>query len=86
MIIHPGAIIGSDGFGLVMHAKHWKKVSQIGNVIIEDGAKIFASILCDNVKIKKGACISRGSIVSFGVVFDESVTIKFGKFTCFNCR
>ena len=46
-IFHPGAVIGSDGFGLVEHERHWVKVPQIGTVIIGDDVEIGANTTVD---------------------------------------
>lgn len=59
--IHAGAVIGSDGFGFAPQADGtFKKVPQIGNVIIEDDVEIGANATIDRATlgstlIKKGA-------------------------------
>jgi UDP-3-O-[3-hydroxymyristoyl] glucosamine N-acyltransferase len=35
-IIHSGAVIGSDGFGFAKEDESFKKIPQLGNVVIED--------------------------------------------------
>ena len=59
--IHAGTVIGSDGFG---HAPHedgsYKKIPQLGNVIIEDDVEIGANTIVDRATlgstiIRKGA-------------------------------
>jgi len=48
VIIHAGTIIGSDGFGFAPQADgSFKKVPQIGNVIIEDNVEIGANTTID---------------------------------------
>jgi UDP-3-O-[3-hydroxymyristoyl] glucosamine N-acyltransferase len=43
VVIHAGTVIGSDGFGFAPQADgSFKKVPQIGNVIIEDNVEIGA--------------------------------------------
>jgi len=49
--IHPGAVIGADGFGLAMDAGHWIKVPQLGGVAIGDDCEIGAN-----------TCIDRGAL------------------------
>lgn len=49
--IHPGAVIGADGFGLAMDAGRWIKVPQLGGVVIGDDCEIGAN-----------TCIDRGAI------------------------
>lgn len=46
-IFHAGAVIGSDGFGLVEHDGHWVKVPQVGTVIIGDDVEIGANTTVD---------------------------------------
>ena len=49
--IHPGAVLGADGFGLAMDAGHWIKVPQLGGVNIGDDCEIGAN-----------ACVDRGAL------------------------
>lgn len=37
------------------------------NVVIEDGATVVSSILCNNAKVGKKAIIQKGCILSFNV-------------------
>lgn len=67
--IHAGSIIGSDGFGFAPDEKgEYKKVPQIGNVIIED-----------NVDIGAGSTIDRATlgstIIRQGVKLDNQIQI-----------
>jgi UDP-3-O-[3-hydroxymyristoyl] glucosamine N-acyltransferase len=61
VIIHSGAIIGSDGFGFAPAADGtYTKISQIGNVIIEDNVEIGSNTTIDRATmgstiIRKGA-------------------------------
>jgi len=50
-IVHPGAVIGSDGFGLAFDKDHWVKIPQLGAVRIGDDCEIGAN-----------TCIDRGAI------------------------
>lgn len=43
VIIHSGAVIGSDGFGFVTHGGEHRKVPQLGNVILEDDVEVGAN-------------------------------------------
>ena len=45
--IHPGAVLGADGFGLAMHEGHWIKVPQLGGVRIDDDCEIGANTTID---------------------------------------
>ncbi|MEO5888982.1 MAG: UDP-3-O-(3-hydroxymyristoyl)glucosamine N-acyltransferase [Ferruginibacter sp.] len=61
VVIHAGTIIGSDGFGFAPQADgSFKKVPQIGNVVIEDDVEIGANTTIDrgtigSTIIKSGA-------------------------------
>ena len=63
VIIHPGAVIGADGFGYQKDEKGvYHKVPQIGNVILEDDVEIGANTTIDRAAlgstiIKKGTKI-----------------------------
>jgi UDP-3-O-[3-hydroxymyristoyl] glucosamine N-acyltransferase len=46
-IIHPGAIIGADGFGLAFDQDHWVKIPQLGTVRIGDDCEIGANTTID---------------------------------------
>ncbi len=48
--IHPGAVLGADGFGLAMDAGRWIKVPQLGGVQVGDDCEIGA-----NTSIDRGA-------------------------------
>jgi UDP-3-O-[3-hydroxymyristoyl] glucosamine N-acyltransferase len=45
--VHPGAVIGSDGFGLAPDAGRWRKVPQLGSVRIGDDCEIGANTTID---------------------------------------
>jgi UDP-3-O-[3-hydroxymyristoyl] glucosamine N-acyltransferase len=60
--IHPGAVIGADGFGLAMDAGRWIKVPQLGGVRIGDDCEIGAN-----------TCIDRGAIED--TVLEEDVRL-----------
>ena len=46
-VLHSGVVLGSDGFGLVLHQQRWQKVPQIGTVVIEDDVEIGANTTVD---------------------------------------
>lgn len=52
VLIHPGAVIGADGFGLAMDQGHWLKVPQLGNVCIGDDCEIGANTTIDRGAIE----------------------------------
>jgi UDP-3-O-[3-hydroxymyristoyl] glucosamine N-acyltransferase len=47
VLVHPGAVIGSDGFGLAFENDHWIKVPQLGGVRIGDDCEIGANCTID---------------------------------------
>ncbi|WP_295927844.1 UDP-3-O-(3-hydroxymyristoyl)glucosamine N-acyltransferase [uncultured Xanthomonas sp.] len=49
--VHPGAVLGADGFGLAMDAGRWIKVPQLGGVRIGDDCEIGAN-----------TCVDRGAL------------------------
>ncbi|MBK7882879.1 MAG: UDP-3-O-(3-hydroxymyristoyl)glucosamine N-acyltransferase [Chitinophagaceae bacterium] len=52
VVIHAGTVIGSDGFGFAPQADGtYKKVPQIGNVIVEDSVEIGANSAIDRATI-----------------------------------
>ncbi|HEY9535550.1 MAG TPA: UDP-3-O-(3-hydroxymyristoyl)glucosamine N-acyltransferase [Mucilaginibacter sp.] len=63
VIVHSGAVIGSDGFGFAPTADGtYKKIAQIGNVILEDDVEIGSNTTVDRATmgstiIRKGAKI-----------------------------
>jgi UDP-3-O-[3-hydroxymyristoyl] glucosamine N-acyltransferase len=59
--IHAGAVIGSDGFGFAPQADgSFKKVPQIGNVLIEDHVEIGANTTIDRATMGS-TCIKSGA-------------------------
>src|SRR5215470_5420126 len=47
VLVHPGAVIGADGFGLAFETDHWIKVPQLGGVLIGDDCEIGANTTID---------------------------------------
>jgi UDP-3-O-[3-hydroxymyristoyl] glucosamine N-acyltransferase len=69
VIIHSGAIIGGDGFGFVKGPDGaYKKVSQIGNVVIEDNVEIGANTTIDRATMGS-------TIIRKGVKLDNLIQI-----------
>lgn len=68
-ILHGGAVIGSDGFGFAPQADgSYKKIPQIGNVIIEDNVEIGANTTIDCGTVD-------ATIIRKGVKIDNLVQI-----------
>ncbi|MFO8006062.1 UDP-3-O-(3-hydroxymyristoyl)glucosamine N-acyltransferase [Thioalkalivibrio sp.] len=68
VIIHPGAVIGADGFGFAADDGKWVKVEQLGVVIIGDEVEIGA-----NSTIDRGALDD--TVIGDGVKIDNLVHI-----------
>lgn len=61
VVIHAGTVIGGDGFGFAPQADgSFKKVPQIGNVVIEDNVEIGANTTIDRATIGS-TCIRTGA-------------------------
>lgn len=77
-LIHPGSVIGSDGFGLANDDGVWTKVAQVGRVVLGDDVEV-------------GACcaIDRGAIgdtvLADGVKLDNEIhvahNVRIGRHT-----
>jgi UDP-3-O-[3-hydroxymyristoyl] glucosamine N-acyltransferase len=78
--IHSGVIIGADGFGFAPNEKDYKKVPQIGNVIIEDNVEIGANTTIDRATlgstiIRKGVKLDNLIQVAHNVEIGENTVI-----------
>lgn len=67
-IVHSGAVIGADGFGIAMDEGRWIKVPQVGRVRIGDDVEIGA-----NTTIDRGAI--EDTVVEDGVKLDNQIQI-----------
>lgn len=47
VLIHAGAVLGADGFGLAMDGGRWLKVPQLGGVVVGDDCEIGANTTID---------------------------------------
>ncbi len=81
VIIHANAVIGADGFGYTRNEdKSYTKVSQIGNVIIEDDVEIGANTTIDSATlgstiIRKGVKLDNLIQVAHNVEIGEHTAI-----------
>lgn len=67
-LIHPGVVIGSDGFGFAGENGRWVKVPQLGTVVIGDDVEIGA-----NTTIDRGAL--NDTLIGNGVKLDNLIQI-----------
>ena len=67
-ILHPGVVIGADGFGFAKDGERWEKIEQLGAVHIGN-----------DVEIGANTCIDRGAlqdtIIEDGVKLDNLIQI-----------
>lgn len=67
-IIHPGVVIGADGFGFAPNGDAWEKIEQLGSVAIGN-----------DVEIGANTCIDRGAlqdtVIEDGVKLDNLIQI-----------
>ncbi len=67
-LLHPGVVIGADGFGLANNKGEWLKVPQIGQVILGDDVEVGA-----NTTIDRGAI--GDTVIGDGVKLDNLIQI-----------
>jgi UDP-3-O-[3-hydroxymyristoyl] glucosamine N-acyltransferase len=67
-LVHPGVVIGADGFGFAPHEGQWEKIEQLGAVRIGN-----------DVEIGANTCIDRGAlqdtVIEDGVKLDNLIQI-----------
>lgn len=80
-IIHAGVSIGADGFGFAPKSdKNYKKMPQLGNVVIEDNVEIGANTCIDRATlgstiIKKGVKLDNLVQIGHNVVIGENTVV-----------
>jgi UDP-3-O-[3-hydroxymyristoyl] glucosamine N-acyltransferase len=81
VVIHAGTVVGSDGFGFAPQSDgSFKKVPQIGNVVLEDNVEIGANTTIDRATmgstcIKAGAKLDNLIQIAHNVEVGESTVI-----------
>ncbi len=78
--IHSGAIIGGDGFGFANDRGRWRKIAQIGRVVIHDDVDIGANTTVDrgalgDTEIHEGVIIDNQVQVAHNVVIGSHTAI-----------
>ncbi len=67
-LVHPGVVIGADGFGFALNAGIWEKIEQLGAVRIGN-----------DVEIGANTCVDRGAlqdtVIEDGVKLDNLIQI-----------
>lgn len=67
-LVHPGVVIGADGFGQARDGESWVKVPQLGTVVIGDDVEIGA-----NTTIDRGAI--GNTVIGNGVRLDNQIQV-----------
>ena len=67
-IVHAGAVIGADGFGMARKRGRWLKIPQLGRVIIGDDVEIGA-----NTTVDRGALDD--TVIENGVKLDNQIQV-----------
>jgi UDP-3-O-[3-hydroxymyristoyl] glucosamine N-acyltransferase len=78
VIIHCGAVLGSDGFGFAKVKGVQEKIPQIGTVVIEDDVEIGANVAVDRARFDK-------TIIGKGTKIDNLVQIAHNVIVGENC-
>ena len=52
VLVHPGAVLGADGFGIAFAGDRWEKVPQLGRVVVGDDCEIGANTTIDRGAIE----------------------------------
>jgi UDP-3-O-[3-hydroxymyristoyl] glucosamine N-acyltransferase len=66
--VHPGTVIGADGFGFAREPEGWLKVPQLGSVVIGDDVEIGALTTIDRGAIED-------TVVEEGVKLDNNIQV-----------
>lgn len=67
-VVHSGAVIGADGFGMAWSGSEWLKIPQIGRVLVGDDVEIGA-----NTTIDRGALDD--TVIEEGVKLDNLIQV-----------
>ncbi len=67
-IIHSGAVIGADGFGFAKEGNEYKKIPQLGNVILGDDVEVGANTTIDRA-------VMESTKIGNGVKLDNLIQI-----------
>lgn len=68
VILHSGAVIGADGFGIAMADERWIKIPQIGRVVVGNDVEIGA-----NTTVDRGAIDD--TVIEEGVKLDNQIQV-----------
>jgi len=96
-VVHGGAVIGADGFGLARDGGQWRKIPQIGRVVIGDDVEIGANttidrgaiddtVLEDDVKLDNQIQIGHNCVIGAHTAIAGCVGIAGSTRIGANCR
>jgi len=68
VLVHPGAVIGADGFGYEFVQGHHEKIPQVGHVVIHDDVEIGANTTIDRARFSE-------TVIGEGTKIDNLVQI-----------
>jgi len=80
VILQPGAVVGSDGFGFAKEGETYRKIPQVGNVVLEDDVELGANVCVDRAvlgttRIGKGTKLDNLIQVGHNVVIGQNTVI-----------
>ncbi len=80
VILQPGAVVGSDGFGFAPEGEEYRKIPQVGNVVIEDDVELGANTCVDRAvlgttRIGKGTKLDNLIQVGHNVVIGHHTVV-----------
>ena len=79
--IHPGAVIGADGFGYVWDGERHRRVPQIGIVVLEDEVDVGANACIDRAALSETR-IGRGTKIDNLVQIGHNVVVGEHSILC----
>ena len=80
VIVHPGAVLGADGFGFTFDGSQHRKIPQTGGVLIEDDVEIGANTAIDRATfgdtiVRRGTKIDNLVQIGHGVTIGRNVLL-----------
>jgi UDP-3-O-[3-hydroxymyristoyl] glucosamine N-acyltransferase len=60
VLVHPGSVLGADGFGYAFDGRAHRKIPQVGRVVVEDDVEIGANVTVDRATLGE-TVIGRGT-------------------------
>lgn len=67
-VLHPGVVLGADGFGFALNQGQWEKIEQLGQVILGDDVELGANTCVDRAALGD-------TVLETGVKIDNLVQI-----------